>query len=256
LAWGSLAVGAIVGSYFILHVQLPDHQRCDGVSAIAILAILLALMLPVVQKMRAAAQRAQCANNLHQIGLGLHQYNDGEHKLPRAFGERKGVKVYWAPYDNRDGASLTQALPDYVPDCLLFPYLERNPNIFKCPNGYDLTPGGETRPPLQLSYGLNNTSDGPAADMSLAQIASGSPGASNVIIVWEHSAGPACAFAVPQPSQNDPNHVEKIVWPFNQFDSVYHYPPRHTGYFNILYCDGHVDTRQRSQLEVSMFAAK
>jgi prepilin-type N-terminal cleavage/methylation domain-containing protein len=100
---------------------------------IAIIAILIGLLLPAVQKVREAANRAQCQNNLKQLGLAVHNFNGTYGVLPLAEG-CAAQQGYGYPtgqgYGNIYSVTGTTGSVLYY----LLPYLEQN-NLYNLSNG-------------------------------------------------------------------------------------------------------------------------
>jgi prepilin-type N-terminal cleavage/methylation domain-containing protein/prepilin-type processing-associated H-X9-DG protein len=85
---------------------------------IAIIAILIGLLLPAVQKVRQAASRLSCQNNLKQIGIAFHGYHDANQSLPPAY----FIKGRVLP-----GPTLDSGSTAYGWFVVLLPYLEQDP---------------------------------------------------------------------------------------------------------------------------------
>ena len=122
---------------------------------IAIIAILIGLLLPAVQKIREAANRIKCQNNLKQMGLAAHSYHDSIGHLPPGIGyfppANGAFGTYWfhlLPYLEQDNLFARSLGPVPFPGGSTMAYYPGNNNVygqpvkvFLCPSDPSVGPG-------------------------------------------------------------------------------------------------------------------
>jgi len=124
---------------------------------IAIIGILIALLLPAVQAAREAARRAQCTNNLKQIGLALHNYHSARNTLPYGSNFRDKRGGTWAafilPYLEQQPLYDQFNFKVYIWDSVNVPAVQTVVATYICPSD------PESRDPLlggRIQTGINN----------------------------------------------------------------------------------------------------
>jgi prepilin-type N-terminal cleavage/methylation domain-containing protein/prepilin-type processing-associated H-X9-DG protein len=104
----------------------PAFTLIELLVVVAIMAVLIGLLLPAVQKLRAAAARSHCQNNLKQIGLALHNYAGASATFPPAYSRLSGQSSGTA-YDVAYPDDGWNGLPGWGWGTLILPFVEQDP---------------------------------------------------------------------------------------------------------------------------------
>ncbi|HXG10809.1 MAG TPA: DUF1559 domain-containing protein [Gemmataceae bacterium] len=137
---------------------------------IAIIAVLIALLLPAVQKMREAAARTQCSNHLKQFTLACHHYHDAHLRLPLGSQGRNTNDPHWAYTGSKPRVPLIARLMAYLEQTAFAGQYDLTKNysassnaalirtrfpLFNCPSDRPEPHGHPSMGDLKANYGVN-----------------------------------------------------------------------------------------------------
>jgi prepilin-type N-terminal cleavage/methylation domain-containing protein/prepilin-type processing-associated H-X9-DG protein len=132
-------------------VRPPHHTRRRGFTliellvVIAIIAVLIGLLLPAVQAAREAARRAQCVNNLKQMGIALHNYHDAFQTFAPGYVSAVLPGVTDACNQDAENGQSVDLGPGWAWGSMILPFLEQQPLY----NSVNFS--------LSVAYAANNT---------------------------------------------------------------------------------------------------
>jgi prepilin-type N-terminal cleavage/methylation domain-containing protein len=178
---------------------------------IAIIAVLIALLLPAVQAAREAARRAQCVNNLKQIGLAIMNYESSNGSFPYGAMAVSYGTWYHSILNYIEGSNLSNAYNFQGSACAGATALSYSSiynstcssnriNSFSCPSDVNDAPLAGV---VSMNYGANYGNTGTGYWQTTATLNGVTIYFNGAPFSWVNSAGPACpAVTNPYPSNN------------------------------------------------------
>ena len=127
-------------------LSVISRESVPGVASPASAGVAIALLLPAVQSAREAARRAQCVNNLKQIGVAMHNYHDANGRFPAAITDSNGRpllgwRVALLPYLEEQDLYAEFRLDEPWDSPHNRALVDRMPRVFSCPSRPDPEPG-------------------------------------------------------------------------------------------------------------------
>jgi prepilin-type N-terminal cleavage/methylation domain-containing protein/prepilin-type processing-associated H-X9-DG protein len=253
----------------------PGFTLIELLVVMAIIAILIGLLLPAIQRVREAANRVACANNMKQLVLALHLYADAKGSFPPAYasapwGVGWGWGAYLLPYLEQEPLSTQLGLPntpfgDGVQYAPATPLTQTNLAVFVCPSdtGPALNPFKEEHaksnyrgmggPVILAVFAPNVDCGGVLFQNSRIRLADVTDGTSNTIALGECSldvsagkVGAIWAGMAAAKAYDNVVYISDVFWGVDTQDYRINGPgaqafsSRHPGGLQFGFCDGSV----------------